>query len=268
MVFLFENEKILQQAEFKRINTLFADSQSELNNRTPGYVQGGTGCQSLVLTNYRIILLNGSGEDYPGNRLLMKNRSNYMELSYIFYGKETFIQFVNTIIQKHKQLYDSFLPEKGAGAFGEALKLISVRRYFPHIKVVSGVGYEVEKHRDYNFTYFNSLETSIPAISKKQQYVIKLLDILPCVIEQAVVNEKAQKKISAWFARRAGNMAGGAAPSRSNILLLEPLKNNDTFGGTFMKTLIGSTKDVQSTFNDSKQCASYYQELFKNAMLS
>jgi hypothetical protein len=63
-------------------------------------------------------------------------------------------------------------------------------------------------------------------------------------------------------------MAGGAAPSRSNILLLEPLKNNDTFGGTFMKTLIGSTKDVQSTFNDSKQCASYYQELFKNAMLS
>jgi hypothetical protein len=35
-----------------------------------------------------------------------------------------------------------------------------------------------------------------------------------------------------------------------------------------MKTLIGSTKVVQEAFKDSKQCASYYQELFKNAMLS
>ena len=53
-----------------------------------------------------------------------------------------------------------------------------------------------------------------------------------------------------------------------SILLLEPLKNNDTFGDTFMKTLIGSTQDIQATFKDSRQCASYYLELFKSVMAS
>ncbi|SIM61403.1 hypothetical protein CSP5_1022 [Cuniculiplasma divulgatum] len=56
--------------------------------------------------------------------------------------------------------------------------------------------------------------------------------------------------------------------TRRNILLLKPLKNNDTFGDTFMKTLMGSTQDVQTTFKDSRQCASYYMELFKSVMYS
>ena len=50
MVYLFENEKILQQAEFKRITTVsYANEQDETSS---GYQSGGTGCQSLVLTNY------------------------------------------------------------------------------------------------------------------------------------------------------------------------------------------------------------------------
>ena len=262
MVFLFENEKILQQAEFKNITTL--SYANEQNDTTGGYQPGGTGSQSLLLTNYRIILVNSSGEDYPGNRLLMKNIPTYLELSSIFYGKDTFIQFINTIVHKHKQIYDSLLNEKGAGVVGETLKLAGVREYFPYIKVVSGVGYEIEKHNRYKFTYFNSSENSIPTIPKKNQYAIKLLDAVPLYIEQPIILDKIQKKFSSWIARRSSNMIARADRLRSNILLLKPLKNNDKFGDTFMKTLVESTQDVQSTFKNSKECADYYRDLFTN----
>ena len=266
MVYLFENEKILQQAEFKRITTVsYANEQDETSS---GYQSGGTESKSLVLTNYRIILLNSSGEDYPGNRLLMKNRPDYMELAYIFYGKDTFIEFLNIIAQKHKQIYNSFPPEKLSSAVGGALKSIKERGYFPYLKVVSGVGYEIEKHRKYNFTYFNNPELGVPKIPIKNEYAIKLLDIMPVVIEQPVIYERAQKKFAAWIARRSNNMVARSAVTRRNILLLKPLKNNDTFGDTFMKTLMGSTQDVQAIFKDSMQCASYYLELFKSVMAS
>ncbi|WP_148689763.1 hypothetical protein [Cuniculiplasma divulgatum] len=82
-----------------------------------------------------------------------------------------------------------------SSAVGGAFKSIKERGYFPYLKVVSGVGYEIKKHRKYNFTYFNNPELGVPKIPKKNEYAIKLLDIMPTFIEQPIIYEMAQKKI-------------------------------------------------------------------------
>lgn len=262
MVFLFENEKIIQTSEFKTISTLVYNNEDEDN--TGGYQEVGTNYKSLVLTNYRIILLKAGGDDFPGKHNNSKTPSQAFESSCIFYGKDTFIQFLNTIAEKHKQIFAPLLQEKGAAVIGEGLKLTTKREYFPYIKVVSAVGYEIKKHRGYNLNYFNDPEESIPPLPKKNAYAIKLMDILANSIEYEIIAEKLQKKIGAWFLRRSNNMIARTERFRQNILLLKPLKNDYTFGNLFMKTLISSTPEVQSAFKSSKQCANYYRDLFKN----
>jgi hypothetical protein len=217
---------------------------------------------SIVLTNFRVILLRPDGEALTEKFQtgFLKFENGPSRFQYIFYNMPAFFDVAKKIAAQNKEVWKEKLGNlKSKPSLGMKISRELVggsSGYNPYITILNRIGYEKSKSTKYIFQSVKKETASQYDYKDWDNYYFELHVIDLAGTERSAYQEENEHKISSAISK-------GVSVKKYRVII-KPAKNDQSNWADFMNVILDYTDNTSTTFSKGKDYRDAYLNIFKS----
>ena len=260
MVDLFDGETVILSNPVKSITMLQYRGPSD--NTDGGYVEVKLNVGSIVLTNFRVILLTPGGEGVTerfrsGTFKFVKGPSKFQ---YIFYNTPAFFDIAKKLAAKNKELWKQNLANtkiKYSTITKVAFQMMgNSSGYNPYITLLNGIGYEKSKRNRFVFRSITKETASQYEYKDWDKYYFQLHVVDLVGAEKSVYLKDSNHKVISFISK--------GISSKKYRVIITPSKKEQANWGDFMNIILDYIDRTNATFPKPKDMRDAYLDIFNS----
>ena len=215
---------------------------------------------SIVLTNFRIILLtpDGSGLAEGVRKSTFKAVFNPPSFRYIFYNIPAFLDIAKKIATKNKAMWTEKMNEskKPSPVKISALLQLKEGEYSPYISILNKIGYEKNKMTKYIFQSVTKETISEYSYDDWDNYYFQVRTINIAKAEESLYLEDNNHKFLSATTK-------GILQTKYR-LIIKPSKNEQSNWKDFINIMLDYVNRPDKKFSTSKEYRDAYMDIFRS----